>query len=83
MKNNATLVSIIITVFNKEIDLPNTLHSLFWQQDTTPNSNFHIEYIFVDDFSTDSSIAIIEHATRDMTNVRIVRNVENAGPAYV
>lgn len=74
-------ISLIVTVFNKEKYLPSTLASLFWQQPTKQNNKLSIEYIFVDDMSSDNSLKILEHATKKMPNVRIVRNTFNAGPS--
>ncbi len=40
-----------------------------------------VEYIFVDDASTDRSVALIEDAMRDAPHVLIVANHDNAGPS--
>jgi glycosyltransferase involved in cell wall biosynthesis len=69
-------VSILITVYNKEPYLRDTIESLLAQRNPLT-----IEYIFVDDVSTDRSIQVIEDATRGVPNVIIIRNTENRGPS--
>ena len=48
-------VSFVITVYNKENDLPAMIHSIMRQLE-----NITYEFIFVYDASTDNSIAVIE-----------------------
>lgn len=72
-------VSIIVTVYNKERYLPATVRSLLKQRDTAPD--LRIEYIFVDDVSTDASLAVIEALTEGVPDVSIVRNSQNGGPS--
>lgn len=76
MENNDILVSYVVTVYNKEPYVATTVRSLLAQE-----GDFNREYIFVDDVSTDQSVARIEHATRDVPNVTIIKNTVNAGPS--
>ncbi len=69
-------VSHIVTVYNKEKYLPDTVASLLSQE-----GGLAREFIFVDDVSTDRSLAVIEDATRGRPDVIIVRNSENKGPS--
>ena len=68
------LVSFIVPVYNKSHALAATLASLRNQ-----DGPFASEFIFIDDASTDDSVAVLErHAD---SRVRIIRNGENCGPA--
>jgi len=73
-------LSIIVTVFNKAAYLPDTLASLFAQTDDMP-AGHSVEYIFVDDLSSDNSLGVIESLTQGMENVTIIRNTTNVGPS--
>ncbi len=75
MTDNIT-VSYIVTVYNKEPYIGHTATSLLKQDGNIPS-----EYIFVDDVSTDRSLAVIEEVTRGVLNVTIVKNSTNAGPS--
>lgn len=73
-------VSVIIPVYNASAYICRCCESLFKQtlQD--------IEFLFVDDGSTDNSIELIEQLAsqfpKRLENVRILRNVENKGVSY-
>lgn len=54
-----TKVSIITTFYNAERFILNAIHSIRCQ--ICPNNNFEIEYVLVDDHSTDNSRSIIEN----------------------
>ena len=71
------LVSAVVTVFNKASYLPATIRSLRRQMP----SEEAVEYIFVDDLSTDSSVAVIENEMQGAPNVHIITNDENRGPS--
>jgi len=71
------LVSAVITVYNKAAYLPATIRSLRHQM----QDEHLVEYLFVDDASTDNSVELIEEAMRDAPNSRIVANVDNQGPS--
>ncbi|MFN7755784.1 MAG: glycosyltransferase family 2 protein [Holosporales bacterium] len=68
-------VSIVVTVYNKAPYLPPVLRSLAAQE-----GNFSWEYIFVNDGSSDNSVAVIHDMTAGWPNVKIITQ-KNQGPA--
>ena len=75
-----TKVSIITTFYNAERFILNAIHSINCQ--ICPNKNFDIEYILVDDHSTDNSRSIIENYMRDNKingDWKIVKPEKNLG----
>lgn len=68
-------ISFVIPVYNKEDWLPAVLDALAAQR-----GDFAREFIFVDDGSTDASMAVVEARTRGWENVVIVRQA-NGGSA--
>lgn len=66
-------VSIVVTVYNKAPYLPPVLRSLAAQE-----GSFSWEYIFVNDGSTDDSVAVIQQMTTGWPNVNIL-NQPNMG----
>ncbi len=71
------IVSAVVTVFNKASFLPATIRSLRGQM----KDEGQVEYVFVDDASTDDSVSIIQHDLQDAPNVRIITNHDNRGPS--
>jgi glycosyltransferase involved in cell wall biosynthesis len=69
------LVSFVVTVYNKTPSLPHLAASLLAQ--TEP---FERAFVFVDNGSTDNSVAVLEQLTQGAEHVRIHRQA-NAGPA--
>lgn len=69
-------ISYVLPVFNKAAALPFFIRSLRAQ-----TGEFSAEYIFVDDLSSDASLAVLRAETADMANVQIIENTRNAGPA--
>lgn len=69
------LVSIVVANFNGERHLADSLRSVLAQ------SLARIEVIFVDDASTDGSVAIAESFARNDPRLLIVRLPSNVGPA--
>ena len=69
-------ISYVVSVYNKSSVLPHVLDSLSGQK-----GDFRIEYIFVDDASTDESLKILSARTADWPNVTILENTDNAGPS--
>ncbi|MBR1649399.1 MAG: glycosyltransferase family 2 protein [Alphaproteobacteria bacterium] len=67
-------VSFVMTVYNKEYYLPSVLKALLNQTGLK-----NPEYIFVDDKSSDKSVAIIKEMTKGVKNVVIVENETNRG----
>ena len=68
-------VSFVVTVYNKAQFITGMVESLRSQ-----GADLRIEYIFIDDGSTDGSIERIENATRNLPQVTIIHQ-PNAGPA--
>lgn len=69
-------LSFVLTVYNKQAFLENTIASLLRQR-----GEFSREFIFVDDFSSDDSVALIRKLTGNVENVTILTNQENRGPS--
>ena len=69
-------LSFVVPVYNKADSLPFTIQALLDQKNVED-----VEYIFVDDASTDHSVAVIEETTKDVDNVILIRNQENKGPS--
>jgi len=67
-------VSFVMTVYNKEKFLPSVLQALLHQTGVK-----NPEYIFVDDCSTDKSVAIIRKMTKGIKNVTLVAKKQNQG----
>lgn len=76
MESKDITVSYVVTVFNKEPYVGTTVRSLLQQEGPQK-----AEYIFVDDVSTDRSVAVIEEATKGVPGVTVVKNTVNAGPS--
>ena len=68
-------ISFVVTVFNKAPFLPAVIDGLKAQ-----TGAFDREFIFIDDGSSDNSVAVIRRETSGLENVRIVAQ-ENHGPA--
>ena len=71
MKRGKVLVSVVMSVYNDEQYLKESLDSIFAQ--TIQN----FELIIVDDCSTDRTVEIIENYHDD--RIRLIRNTENRG----
>ena len=71
MKRGKVLVSVVMSVYNDEQYLKESLDSIFAQT----ISDF--ELIIVDDCSTDRTVEIIENYHDD--RIRLIRNTENRG----
>ncbi len=70
-------ISIVSTIYNKEDFIASTCKSIFRQA----QKDLSIEYVFVDDASTDKSVKILKDLTKNMNNVKIIQNNENKGPS--
>lgn len=69
-------ISFVIPVYNKADVLPHVIRALAAQQ-PAPDA----EYIFVDDSSSDASVAVLEQAAATLPATTILRNAANAGPS--
>ena len=72
--NETVKVSVILPVYNVEPYIGKCLESLRSQ------TLKELEFIFVDDKSTDRSISIVEDAAKEDPRIRILYNDENVGP---
>jgi len=70
-------ISAVLTVYNKAPFLRDTIRSLRRQTENEQD----VEYIFVDDASSDSSVDLIKDLTADAPHVRIIENTDNRGPS--
>lgn len=73
-------ISIIVPIFNVENYISQCVESLLEQ------NLEKIEYIFIDDCSTDKSIEILEEVVKKfpkrINDIKIIRNLENKGISY-
>lgn len=69
-------ISFVITVFNKEKYLPLMIRSI-----TRHIKDLTCEFVFVDDASTDNSIATIEKIFNNYKHLTTIANHENLGPS--
>jgi glycosyltransferase involved in cell wall biosynthesis len=69
-------ISVIVPVFDKAEALPHVI-AAFARQRPLPDA----EYIFVDDASRDSSVAVLKDLAAQLPGLRIIENAANAGPA--
>jgi len=69
-------ISVIIPVFNAEDRIKPLLANLFSQ-----NGADDVEFIFIDDQSTDESARILEHTVGGFNNARFLQTEKNCGPA--
>jgi glycosyltransferase involved in cell wall biosynthesis len=76
MSSPQPLISVVVTVFNKAKYLPATIRSL-----TEQEGDLAVEYIFVDDVSTDDSVSVVERCTAGIPFVTIIKNSDNQGPS--
>ena len=67
------MLSIIIPCYNAEATVERSIHSILDQ------SYKDIEVVVVDDFSTDSSAALVENISASDCRVRLIRHNENKG----
>ncbi|MGE0251955.1 MAG: glycosyltransferase family 2 protein [Dongiaceae bacterium] len=73
--SQAPLISFVTTIYNKERYLPPVLAAIAGQK-----GDFSREFIFVNDGSTDGSLALLQELTRDWENSYII-DQPNKGPA--
>ncbi|WNZ53611.1 glycosyltransferase family 2 protein (plasmid) [Microbulbifer sp. MKSA007] len=72
------LISYLITVYNKERELPETIECLKNQQGL---EGAEVELIFVDDCSSDRSVEYLKSQTANDARIKVVENHQNYGPA--
>ena len=71
-----TKISVVMCVFNTSNYLEKSINSVLNQ------TYSNIEFIIVDDASTDNSFEIAERITKGYDNVKIFRNIKNMGAAF-
>ena len=71
-------VSYLVTVYNKENEISETISSLQKQENI---GSLSIEIICVDDLSNDDSVNILKSLREDDTRIKIIQNKENIGPS--
>ena len=70
--------SIIVPVFQNELSLPETIPRLLKLKDELPD--YELEFVFVDDGSTDRSLEILlDHKKKYPKNIRVVKLTRNFG----
>ncbi len=69
-------ISFVIPVYNKADIVPHLIRALAGQ---VPQPD--AEYIFVDDASTDASVAVLEQEASALPAATVLRNATNAGPS--
>src|SRR3546814_981543 len=69
-------ISFVITLYNKADVLPAVVRALAAQQ-PMPQA----EYIFVDDASTDGSVALLQGLAAQLPGMTVMTNDRHAGPA--
>ncbi|WP_074882360.1 glycosyltransferase family 2 protein [Pseudovibrio axinellae] len=72
------LISYLLTVFNKEVELPETLACL---RNQSGLEGAHIEFVFADDCSTDQSVEYLKAQSRSDPRIKIITNQTNCGPS--
>jgi glycosyltransferase involved in cell wall biosynthesis len=71
-------ISYLITIFNKENEIQETIHSIKNQQKI---SSLSIEIICIDDLSDDNSIEILEILQKEDPRIKVIKNDINLGPS--
>jgi hypothetical protein len=71
------VISAVLTVYNKAPFLPETIRSLRRQA----GDERDVEYVFVDDASSDDSVAVIKELMVGAPHVRVIENADNSGPS--
>jgi len=70
-------ISAVLTVYNKAPYLPDTIRSLRRHAEDERN----VEYVFVDDASSDQSVSMIRELMNGAPRIRVIENTENRGPS--
>jgi glycosyltransferase involved in cell wall biosynthesis len=71
-------ISYLITIFNKENEIQETIYSIKNQQNI---GSLSIEIICIDDLSDDNSIEILEILQKEDPRIKVIKNDINLGPS--
>jgi glycosyltransferase involved in cell wall biosynthesis len=71
-------ISYLITIFNKENEIQETIYSIKNQQNI---GSLSIEIICIDDLSDDNSIEILENLQIEDPRIKVIKNDINLGPS--
>lgn len=71
-------ISYLITIFNKENEIQETIYSIKNQQKI---GSLSIEIICIDDLSDDNSIEILENLQKEDPRIKVIKNDINLGPS--
>lgn len=72
------LISYLLTVYNKEQELPQTIQCL---QNQSGLDGAQVEFIFVDDCSSDRSVDFLKIEAAKDPRIKIIENKQNRGPS--
>jgi glycosyltransferase involved in cell wall biosynthesis len=73
MQNNSNLVSVVMSAYNSEISIAESIESILNQ------SYQNIEFLIIDDCSTDKTAEIIESYLEKNKNIKFTKNKSNLG----
>ena len=71
-------ISYLITIFNKENEIQETIYSIKNQQKI---DSLNVEIICIDDLSDDNSIQILENLQKEDPRIKVIKNDINLGPS--
>lgn len=71
-------ISYLITIFNKENEIQETIYSIKNQQKI---GSLSIEIICIDDLSDDNSIEILQNLQKEDPRIKVIKNDINLGPS--
>ena len=71
-------ISYLITIFNKENEIQETIYSIKNQQRI---DSLNIEIICIDDLSDDNSFHILENLQKKDPRIKVIKNSKNLGPS--
>lgn len=77
MQSSSKLLSIIVPLFNEEANIKHLLNSL--QQFQSKAREINLEFIFVDDHSSDRTVEILKVLTEHIQNIKIIKLAHNSG----
>ena len=73
MQNNSNLVSVVMSAYNSEITIAESIESILNQ------SYQNFEFLIIDDCSTDKTSEIVESYQKKNNNIKLIKNKTNLG----